>query len=240
MCAAEAQTDQAFHDQATQELCVLDYLRHADASEMEYAAFDDTYQAATGSIVSMDAAVQRARKIVDELEHEIAVVRSEHRPCTAPEAVGPIAHRKQGKRDMDANGEDPDAWAATHSAARQRTTVDAAGPQLDRLRTASEASLNSTETASPISDRDAIRGGLRAAAEGRILGDDGEDAASSQGHEPDSQPGDAPDEPLNNDQQQRTAGSPPAGTGTSYKPGDRVEVDRRKVQGAGGTGTVIA
>jgi hypothetical protein len=84
MCAAEAQTDQAFHDQATQELCVLDYLWHADASEMEYAAFDDTYQAATGSIVSMDAAVQRARKIVDELEHEIAVVRSEHRPCTAP------------------------------------------------------------------------------------------------------------------------------------------------------------
>jgi hypothetical protein len=82
MCAAEAQTDQAFHDQATQELCVLDYLRHADASEMEYAAFDDTYQAATGSIVSMDAAVQRARKIVDELEHEIAVVRSDTTFCT--------------------------------------------------------------------------------------------------------------------------------------------------------------
>jgi hypothetical protein len=143
---------------------------------MEYAAFDDTYQAATGSIVSMDAAVQRAHKIVDELEHEIAVVRSEHRPCTAPEEVGPAAHRRQEKRDMDADGEGPDARAATHSAARQRTTVDAAGPQLDRLRTASEASLSSTETASPISDRDAIRGGLRAAAEGRILGDDGERA----------------------------------------------------------------
>jgi hypothetical protein len=113
---------------------------------------------------------------VDELEHEIAVVRSEHRPCTAPEEVGPAAHRRQEKRDMDADGEGPDARTATHSAAWQRTTVDAAGPQLDRLRTASEASLSSTETASPISDRDAIRGGLRAAAEGRILGDDGERA----------------------------------------------------------------
>jgi hypothetical protein len=31
-----------------------------------------------------------------------------------------------------------------------------------------------------------------------------------------------------------------AGIGASYKPGDRVEVDRRKVRGAGGNGTVIA
>jgi hypothetical protein len=56
----------------------------------------------------MDAAVQRAHKIVDELEHEIAVVRSEHRPCTAPEEVGPAAHRKQEKRDMDADGAEMD------------------------------------------------------------------------------------------------------------------------------------